>query len=161
MRNLFFALWELIHLYGGIYRSRSIRFIAVNDCVDSADGENEPAPFRNVMNEMYARDISRKVRSSHRLRGSISDLDSMQTNKDKFINAIRKFMEMQRLSAPLLRERIDHIDVYETEGTGKNRTQHIMIHYKFVGVIEIPDSCDNDTADTRQGVAVRYVTKCA
>ena len=34
------------------------------------------------------------------LRGSISDLDSMQTNKDKFINAIRKFMEMQRLSAP-------------------------------------------------------------
>lgn len=79
----------------------------------------------------------------------------------KFINAIRKFMEMQRLSAPLLRELIDHIDVYETEGTGKNRTQRIMIHYKFVGVIEIPDSCDNYTADTRQGVAVQYVTKSA
>ena len=47
-----------------------IRFIAVNDCVDSADGENELAPFRNVMNEMYARDISRKVRSAHRIRGN-------------------------------------------------------------------------------------------
>ena len=95
------------------------------------------------------------------LRGSISDLDSMQTNKDQFIHAIRKFIEMQTLTAPLLRELIDHIDVYETEGTGKNRTQRIMIHYKFVGVIEIPDSGDNYTADTRKGVAVEYVTKSA
>ena len=48
------------------FPDRSIRFIAINDCVDSADGENELAPFRNVMNEMYARDISRKVRSARR-----------------------------------------------------------------------------------------------
>lgn len=51
----------------------NIRFIAVNDCVDSNDGENELAPFRNVMNEMYARDISRKVRSSHRIRGNAGE----------------------------------------------------------------------------------------
>ncbi len=50
-----------------------VRFIAINDCVDSNDGENELAPFRNVMNEMYARDISRKVRSSHRLRGNAGE----------------------------------------------------------------------------------------
>lgn len=48
------------------FPDQSIRFIAINDCVDSADGENELAPFRNVMNEMYARDISRKVRSARR-----------------------------------------------------------------------------------------------
>ena len=34
------------------FPDRKIRFIAVNDCVDSNDGENELAPFRNVMNEM-------------------------------------------------------------------------------------------------------------
>ena len=55
------------------FPDRNIRFIAVNDCVDSADGENELAPFRNVMNEMYARDISRKVQSSHRLRGNAGE----------------------------------------------------------------------------------------
>lgn len=55
------------------FPEHNIRFIAVNDCVDSADGENELAPFRNVMNEMYARDISRKVRSSHRLRGNAGE----------------------------------------------------------------------------------------
>ena len=55
------------------FPDRNIRFIAVNDCVDSNDGDNELAPFRNVMNEMYARDISRKVRSSHRLRGNAGE----------------------------------------------------------------------------------------
>ena len=52
------------------FPEHNIRFIAVNDGVDSAEGENEFAPFRNIMNEWYARDISRKVRSSQRLRGS-------------------------------------------------------------------------------------------
>ena len=52
------------------FPEHNILFIAVNDCVDSDDGENELAPFRNVMNEMYARDISRKVRSAHRIRGN-------------------------------------------------------------------------------------------
>lgn len=53
------------------FPDRNVRFIAVNDLVDSDEGENELAPFRNVMNEMYARDISRKVRSAHRIRGNL------------------------------------------------------------------------------------------
>lgn len=55
------------------FPDHEIRFIAINDCVDSLDGENELAPFRNVMNEMYARDVSRKVRSSARLRGNAGE----------------------------------------------------------------------------------------
>ena len=40
--------------YSDVYfPDRNVRFIAVNDCVDSTDGENEIAPFKNVMNEMY------------------------------------------------------------------------------------------------------------
>ena len=52
------------------FPEHNVRFIAVNDGVDSAEGENEFAPFRNIMNEWYARDISRKIRSSQRLRGA-------------------------------------------------------------------------------------------
>ena len=52
------------------FPGHNIRFIAVNDMLDSNEGENELAPFRNVMNELYARDISRKVRSTHRIRGN-------------------------------------------------------------------------------------------
>lgn len=36
------------------FPEHNIRFIAVNDCVDSDDGENELAPFRNVMNDNLA-----------------------------------------------------------------------------------------------------------
>ena len=43
-----------------------VRFIAVNDNVDSANGDNEFAPFKNIINEWYARDISRKIRSAYK-----------------------------------------------------------------------------------------------
>ncbi len=74
-------------------------------------------------------------------------------------------MEMGTLTAPLLQELIDHIDVYETEGTGKSRTQRIVIYYRFAGCIELPDSAftkdDRCHADTRQGVAVEFIPKMA
>ena len=68
-------------------------------------------------------------------------------------------MQMETLTAPLLRELIDRIDVYETEGTGRNRTQRVMIHYRFVGYIVLPDNVftKNYRADTRQGVSVEYL----
>ena len=61
---------------------------------------------------------------------------------------------MDYLTVPLLRELIDHIDVFETEGIGKNRTQRIVIYYRFVGYVEIPAAprYPHYKADTRQGV---------
>lgn len=41
-----------------------MRFIAITDGVDSAAGDNEFAPFKNIINEWYAKDISRKVKSA-------------------------------------------------------------------------------------------------
>ena len=55
------------------FPDHGVRFVAVNDCVDSDDGENEFAPFRNIMNEWYARDASRKVRMAHRIRGNAGE----------------------------------------------------------------------------------------
>ena len=70
-------------------------------------------------------------------------------------------MRMDRLTAPLLRELIDHINVFETEGNGKNRTQRIVIYYRLVGYVEIPEVSHrtNIVADTRKGVAVEYLTE--
>lgn len=61
------------HYTDNYFPEHNVRFIAVNDMVDSDEGENEIAPFKNVMNEMYARDISRKVRSAHRIRGNVGE----------------------------------------------------------------------------------------
>lgn len=79
---------------------------------------------------------------------------------DVRLHAIRKFMEMLTLTKQVLNELIDHIDAYETRGTGKNKTQRLVIYYKFVGYLDIdPTQCrPNYTADIREGVAVEYVS---
>lgn len=61
---------------------------------------------------------------------------------------------------PVLSELIDHIGVYETQGTGKNKTQRLVIYYKFVGYLDIdPTQCrPNYTADIREGVAIEYIS---
>ncbi len=81
-------------------------------------------------------------------------------NKESFISAVRKFMEMTKLTPALLRKPIDKIEVHETEGVGKHRTQRIIIHYRFVGFIEMPACVEQArlTAETRKGVAVEYLT---
>lgn len=90
----------------------------------------------------------------------LNDLELQKRGTELFTAAIRKFMEMETLTAPLLWELIDHIDVYETEGTGKNRTQRITICYRFVGYLEIPVPDDVLLAlDMRRGVRVNYTTK--
>lgn len=47
-----------------IFPEYKVRFIAINDGVDSACGDNEFAPFKNIINEWYAKDCSRKVKSA-------------------------------------------------------------------------------------------------
>ena len=46
------------------FPQNDVRFIAVNDNVDSDNGENEFAPFKNIINEWYAKDISKKIKAS-------------------------------------------------------------------------------------------------
>lgn len=46
------------------FPQNNVRFIAVNDGVDSVNGDNEFAPFKNIINEWYAKDCSRKIISA-------------------------------------------------------------------------------------------------
>ena len=52
-----------------ILRQRGVRLIAINDGVDSLKGDDDFIPFRNIMNEFYARDTSRKIRSVFKSKG--------------------------------------------------------------------------------------------
>lgn len=93
-------------------------------------------------------------------RYKIEELKNNNSEYEKFISAIRRFMQMDNLTSPLLRELIDHIDIFETEGTGKSRTQRIVIYYRFIGYIELPNATkQTHIADTRKGVAVEYITE--
>ena len=93
-------------------------------------------------------------------RYKIEELKNNNSEYEKFISAIRRFMQMDNLTSPLLRGLIDHIDIFETEGTGKSRTQRIVIYYRFIGYIELPNTTkQTHIADTRKGVAVEYITE--
>lgn len=93
-------------------------------------------------------------------RHKIEELKNNNSEYEKFISAIRRFMQMDNLTSPLLRELIDHIDIFETEGTGKSRMQRIVIYYRFIGYIELPNATkQTHIADTRKGVAVEYITE--
>ena len=52
-----------------VLRQRGVRLIAINDGVDSLKGDDDFTPFRNIMNEFYARDTSRKIRSVFKSKG--------------------------------------------------------------------------------------------
>ena len=93
------------------------------------------------------------------LKNKLERLDTAQNSSGSFIRAIRKFMTMQVLTPVVLQELIDKIEVFPIEGTGKNRTQRLVIHYRFVGCIDLPSIVPKHTykLDSRQGVAIEYL----
>lgn len=93
------------------------------------------------------------------LKNKLDRLDTAQNSSGSFIRAIRKFMTMQTLTPIVLQELIDKIEVFPIEGTGKNRTQRLVIHYRFVGCIDLPSIVPKHTykLDSRQGVAIEYL----
>lgn len=52
------------------FAERDIRYIAINDGVDSDKGDNEFTPFRNLFNDFYSRDMSKKIRAVMRTKGN-------------------------------------------------------------------------------------------
>ena len=52
-----------------LLRLKGVRLIAINDGVDSFKGDDDFTPFRNIMNEWYARDTSRKIKSTFKAKG--------------------------------------------------------------------------------------------
>ena len=61
---------EVGQLTETILPMHNVRLIAVNDGVDSEKGEDDFTPFRNIMNEWYAKDMSRKMRSTLKIKNS-------------------------------------------------------------------------------------------
>ena len=55
------------------FPEHDIRFVSISDGMDTADGEDELAPFRNIMNEWYAKDISKKRRIVNKLKGNAGE----------------------------------------------------------------------------------------
>ena len=76
--------------YMEVLRKNDVRLIALNDNVDTLKGEDEFTPFRNIMNEWYARDTSKKIRSAYQAKNlagkhtsSVVPYGYLKSEKDK------------------------------------------------------------------------------
>ena len=78
-----------------ILRQRGVRLIAINDGVDSARGDDDFTPFRNIMNEYYARDTSRKIRSTFQSKVPCGTLCKTQhrINEDVVLSLVSEMLK--------------------------------------------------------------------
>lgn len=97
----------------------------------------------------------------HSISDQLQKLSVSEYNTEAFIRVIRKFMKVEKLTKSLLNELIDRIEVYNTEGTGKEKTQRVVIFYKFIGEFwyQRPDEYKL-TVDPKKGNTVHY-TVCS
>lgn len=146
-------------LQKAIVRQQSVASLYEKLYEDNATGKVTDEWFIHMSHKYEVERAELKVKIFN-LREKVANMQTVQHSKDMFIGAIRKFLDMDTITAPLIHELIDHIDVYEAEGKGKNKTQRVVIHYNFVGYLEIPKNDEPCfTADTRQGVAIGYISK--
>ena len=139
-------------------RSEQVSELCIKCYEDNVSGKLSDEMFMRFSQKHEAERLELKEKiGAYRKR--LAEVEEMQLGKEKFIAAVRKFMQMDKLTAPLMQELIDRIDVYEVTGTGKNRKQMIKIHYKFIGYLELPSLArrHNYREETRKGVAVEYV----
>ena len=96
-----------------------------------------------------------------------AEIDAEEKSKHSaasFLQTVKKYTNIQELTPTILNELVEKIVVYQAEGTGKGRTQRLEIHYNFVGILDTPEvAClpQSVMIDTRQGVAVEYITRKA
>ena len=146
-------------LQKAIVRQQTVASLYEKLYEDNATGKVTDEWFTHMSHKYEVERAELKVKIFN-LREKVANMQTVQHSKNMFIGAVRKFLNMDTITAPLIHELIDHIDVYEAEGKGKNKTQRVVIHYNFVGYLEIPENDEPCfTADTRQGVAIGYISK--
>ncbi len=80
------------------FAERDIRYIAINDGVDSDKGDNDFTPFRNLFNDFYARDASKKIRDIMWVKGNAGE-HLCTINWSKFLISVLGILNGCQLSS--------------------------------------------------------------
>ena len=147
-------------LQSSIARNEAVARLFEKIYEDNATGKVTDDWFMQLSHKYEMERVALKERINE-IQIKLHDMDHHKQGYERFVSIIRKLLDMEVLTFPILRELIDRIEVYEAEGTGKSRTQRIAIYYRFVGYLELPAGKINPhyTADLRRGVAIEYIPK--
>lgn len=126
---------------------------------DNVSGKISDDRFKkmSMKYENEQKEIAERMASIQSL---LDDLSEKAITTDKFIATVKKYTRVKKLTARMLNELIDHIEVYHAEIVDGVKTQKITIYYNCIGSIEIPEdlpiAAPEITLQTRKGVTVSY-----
>ena len=143
-------------LYEAAYQRRIVRN-KTQYSLDCDDGEDDFPPFKNIMNEYYAKDISKKLKD---LRLELKKLEDKRMDMDTFLETVRRYTNATAITKRMVAELIQYIEVYPAVKEDGVTNQRVTIHYNCIGAFEVPDRRKIPERDilfeTRKGVALSY-----
>ena len=126
---------------------------------DNVAGKIDDARFARMSKryEQEQGEISAKVKA---LRLELKKAEGQQMDMEGFLETVRRYTHVTKITQRMVSELIDHIDVYHAEKQDGVTNQQVVIHYNCIGAFEVPDRKKIPEADiimeTRKGVAVSY-----
>ena len=125
---------------------------------DNISGKISDDWFRQL-SEKHSMEQDSNIRTINDYEKELEKLKDTVTRQKKFTEKVKKFLEMKYINPILLKELIEKIEIFNIEGSGKSKTQRIVIHYKFLGILDVPNefSGNNVVIEPREGVAVEYL----
>ena len=126
---------------------------------DNVAGKIDDARFARMSKryEQEQGEISAKVKA---LRLELKKAEGLQMDMEGFLETVRRYTHVTKITQRMVSELIDHIDVYHAEKQDGVTNQQVVIHYNCIGAFEVPDRRKIPEADiimeTRKGVAVSY-----
>ena len=126
---------------------------------DNVAGKIDDARFARMSKryEQEQGEISAKIKA---LRLELKKAEGQQMDMEDYLQMVRRYTHVTKITQRMVSELIDHIDVYHAEKRDGVTNQRIVIHYNCIGAFDVPDRRKIPEADiimeTRKGVALSY-----
>ena len=126
---------------------------------DNVAGKIDDTRFARMSKryEQEQGEIGAKVKT---LRLELKKAEGQQMDMEDFLETVRRYTHVTKITRRMVSELIDHIDVYHAEKQDGVTNQQVVIHYNCIGAFEVPDRKKIPEADiimeTRKGVALSY-----
>lgn len=124
------------------FSTKHIRYIAVNDGIDTLSDNNDIAPFKNILNDMYAKDLSRKVKSAklHRAKNGL-----YISSQPPYGYQVDPHNKNKLVIDPVAAEIVKYIFQLAYEGKSYSETSRLLEKQQFVS----PSAYKAMNGDTR------------
>lgn len=128
---------------------------------DNLSGKISDERFQkmSISYEKEQSDIKERLK---RINNLLDELSGKSVTANKFIDAVKKYTRVKKLTPKMVTELIEHIEVYHAEKTEGLKTQKLVIYYNCIGAIQIPEDIPIPEPDiainTRKGVNLEYIS---